>query len=323
MNPSAPLRIVMLDRGTFPPATDLAGPRLGHVLHTHDRTSPEEAAAHIGDADVVISNKVRITRELIERAPNLKLVAVAATGYDVIDVKACADHGVAVCNVRDYARHTVPEHTFALILALRRSLIPYHRSVAEGRWQQSGQFCYFDYPISDLAGSTLGIFGAGAIGQAVAKIADAFGMKVLFAARKNAEAEGRYTPFDTVVEQSDILTFHLPLRPETRNMIGRAEFARMQRRPLVVNTGRGGLVDEEALVDALQSGQIAGAGFDVTTTEPMPDTHPFKKLMDHPAFILTPHVAWASREATQAVADQVFSNIDNFFAGTPTNIVTP
>lgn len=322
MTSSAPLRIVMLDRGTFPPATDLAGPRLDHVLQTHDSTSPEEAATHIGDAEVVISNKVRITRELLERVPNLKLVAVAATGYDVIDVKACADHGVAVCNVRDYARHTVPEHTFALILALRRSLIPYHRSVAQGRWQQSGQFCYFDYPISDLAGSTLGIFGAGAIGQAVAKIADAFGMKVLLSARKGTVAEGRYTPFDTVVEQSDILTFHLPLRPETRNMIGKEELARMKRRPLIINTGRGGLVDETALAASLEAGQIAGAAFDVVTAEPMPNDHPFHRLMGRPNFILTPHVAWASQQATQIVADQVFNNIDNFFSGRPSNIVS-
>lgn len=310
----------MLDRGTFPPDTALAGPRQSHTLTLHERTAPDEVAARIAGADVVITNKVPITRAVLEQAPELKLVAVAATGYDVIDVKACAERGVAVCNVRDYAKNTVPEHTFALILALRRSLMPYHQSVARGRWQESGQFCYFDYPIQDLAGSTLGIIGAGAIGQAVANIARAFGMHVLFAARRNAPAEGIYTAFESVLEQADILTFHVPLRPETRNLVGPAEFARMQRKPLIINTGRGGLVDEQALAQALLSGQIAGAGFDVTTTEPMPDGHPFQQLLDHPAFILTPHVAWASREATQTVADQVFDNIDRFFAGTPVNL---
>lgn len=312
----------MLDRGTFPEETVLAGPRLPHCLLVHDRTVPEDTARRIGDAHVVITNKVPITADVLDRAPHLKLVAVAATGYDVVDVKACAERGVAVCNVRNYARNTVPEHTFALILSLRRSLMPYHQSVAAGRWQESGQFCYFDYPISDLAGSTLGIFGTGAIGQAVADIARAFGMTILYAARRGAEAEGIYTRFDAVLEQADILTFHMPLRPETRNLIGAAEFARMRRKPLVINTGRGGLVDEVALVEALVSGQISGAGFDVATREPMPADHPFQAILDRPDFILTPHVAWASRQATQAVADQVFDNIDSFFTGNPSNLIS-
>ncbi|ODT66283.1 MAG: glycerate dehydrogenase [Pelagibacterium sp. SCN 63-23] len=319
---SEPCRIVMLDRGTFPLETRLNGPDMPHSLHLYERTAPGEAAARIGNAHVAITNKVPITAEILDKAPDLKLVVVAATGYDVIDVKACSERGVAVCNVRDYARNTVPEHTFALILALRRNIMPYHRSVAAGRWQESGQFCYFDYPIRDLAGSTLGIFGAGAIGQAVSAIGKAFGMNVLYAARRGAHAEGIYTPFEAVLEQADIVTFHMPLRPETRNLIGPAEFARMARKPLVINTGRGGLVDENALVEALVSGQISGAGFDVTTKEPMPENHPFQSVLHRPDFILTPHVAWASREATQTVADQVFANVDNFFAGQPTNLVS-
>ncbi len=312
----------MLDRGTFPPDTRLDGPKARHSLVLHERTAAEEAAARIGEAEIVITNKVPITKAVLDAAPNLKMVAVAATGYDVIDVAACKARGIVVSNVRDYARNTVPEHCFALMLALRRSLIAYDRSVAAGRWLESGQFCYFDYPISDLAGSTLGIIGGGTLGQAVAKIAEAFGMRVLFAARRGAsEATPPYARFETVLEEADVLTFHVPLRPETRDMIGAAEFALMQRRPLIINAGRGGLVNEAALAEALVAGKIAGAGFDVTSVEPMPADHPFQALLGRPDFILTPHVAWASRQATQAVADQVFANIDALIAGKPVNVV--
>ncbi len=240
MSESAPLNVVFLDSGTFPPKTVLRGLKVPHALTRFDRTAPTEVAQRIASADVVITNKVPVRREALAQASRLKLIAVAATGYDVIDVAACAERNIAVCNVRNYARHTVPEHTFALILALRRSLMPYHRSVAAGRWEEHGQFCYFDYPIRDLAESTLGIFGAGAIGQSVARIARAFGMNVLFASRRDAAAKGIYTPFDDVLERSDILTFHMPLKPETRNLIGVDEFARMKRKPLVINTARGG-----------------------------------------------------------------------------------
>ena len=216
------------------------------------------------------------------------------------DVKLapCAARNVAVINVRDYALHTVPEHTFALILALRRSLIGYRDSVRAGRWQQSAQFCYFDYPIRDLAGATLGIIGDGTLGRGVAEIARGFQLKVLYSSYKGVPGMGPlYTPFETVLKVSDIITLHCPLLPSTRNMIGAAEFAAMERRPLLINTARGGLVDEQALVDALISGQISGAAFDVTTAEPPPLDHPFSRILDRPNFILTPHVAWASHEA--------------------------
>ncbi len=322
MPQSAPLNVVFLDSDTFPSQTKFRGLKAAHTLTMFARTTPAEVAERISDADVVITNKVPVRREALAHASRLKLIAVAATGYDVIDVAACADRDVAVCNVRDYARHTVPEHTFALILALRRSLMPYHHSVAKGRWLEHGQFCYFDYPVRDLAGSTLGIFGAGAIGQTVAGIARAFGMNVLFASRRDAAAEGIYMPFNDVLERADILTFHMPLKPETRNLIGVDEFARMKRKPLVINTARGGLIDEQALVEALVAGQISGAGFDVTTKEPMPEGHPFQAILGRNDFVLTPHIAWASEEATQTVANRVFDNIDSFLAGRPTNLIS-
>jgi glycerate dehydrogenase len=315
-------RIVFLDRNTMPDSIKLKPPAFPHDLAVFDETAPEAVAARIADADVVITNKVKLGRAQIDAAPKLRLIAVAATGYDVIDLDACKARGITVSNIRNYAVNTVPEHTFALILALRRSLIPYRQSVADGRWQQSGKFCYFDYPIADLAGSTLGIIGDGVLGRAVADIARGFGMKVLFATYKGVDGMGPlYTPYEDVLRQSDIITLHLPLMPSTRNLIGPADFALMERRPLLINTARGGLVDEQALCDALRSGQISGAGFDVVTSEPPPADHPFMQLLELPNFILTPHVAWASLEAIQGLADQLMENIALFWQGTPRNVV--
>jgi len=228
-----------------------------------------------------------------------------------------------VSNIRNYAVHTVPEHTFALILSLMRSIGPYRQSVAAGAWQRSGQFCYFDYPIRGLAGATLGVIGDGALGQAVAGIGRAFGMRVLFSSYKGVAGMGPlYTPFEDVLRTSDVITLHCPLTPATRNMIAAPEFAQMARTPILVNTARGGLVDERALADALERGQIAGAAFDVVTTEPPPADHPFMRLAARPDFILTPHVAWASLEAIQGLADQLVENIELFRHGTPRHTVT-
>lgn len=317
-----PARIVFLDRETLSPEIKLAKFAFPHELVAFDRTLPSETTERIREADIVITNKVKITREALLGALRLRLVAVAATGTDVIDIRTCEAKGVAVVNVRDYALHTVPEHTFALILALRRSLIGYRESVRAGRWQESGQFCYFDYPIRDLAGSTLGIIGDGVLGRAVADIARAFQLKVLFSSYKGVPGMGPlYTPFEAVLKQSDIITLHCPLLPSTRNLIGSTEFAMMERRPLLINASRGGLVDEQALVDALIGGQISGAAFDVTTSEPPPVDHPFSRIMDRPNFILTPHVAWASHEAMQNLADQLIETVNLFWKGQPRNLV--
>lgn len=319
----APARIVFLDRETLSPETNLRAPSFPHELVAYGKTAPGDVADRIADADIVITNKAPVRRDAIAQARNLKLVAVAATGYDIVDVAACTERGISVCNIRNYAVNTVPEHTFALILALRRSVLAYANAVRQGRWQEAGQFCFFDYPIRDLAGSTLGIIGDGVLGRSVADIARGFGMRVLFSAYKGTTGMGPlYTPFEDVLRQSDIVTLHSPLMPSTRNMIGAAEFALMERRPLIINTARGGLVDEAALADALASGQISGAAFDVVTAEPPAADHPFMRLLDRPDFILTPHVAWASREAIQGLTDQLFDNIDAFWAGQPRNLVS-
>jgi glycerate dehydrogenase len=318
------MKIVFLDRDTISPDTTLRAPAFSHQWVQHARTTADEAAARIHDADIVVVNKVKLSADTLAQAPKLKLIAVAATGTDNIDLTACQQRGIVVSNVRNYAVHTVPEHTFALIFALRRSICAYRDAVQAGRWQEAAQFCFFDHPIRDLAGSTLGVIGDGVLGQAVAGIGRALGMRVLFSAHKGRSGQGRlYTPFEEVLRQSDILTLHCPLNANTRNMIGAAEFAQMARKPLLINTGRGGLVDEAAVGPALAAGHISGAGFDVTSVEPPPLNHPFMALLERPDFILTPHVAWASAEAIQALADQLIGNIESFVQGIPVNVVAP
>jgi glycerate dehydrogenase len=318
------MNIVFLDQGTISPQTVLHAPAFSHNLQVYSQTRPDQLAARVAEADIVIVNKVKLDAASLNAAPRLKMVAVAATGSDNIDVAACARRGITVSNIRNYAVHTVPEHTFALIFALRRSICAYRDAVRAGRWQEAGQFCFFDYPIRDLAGSTLGIVGDGVLGQAVADLGRALGMKVLFSAYKGRDDMGPlYTPFEQVLERADVLTLHCPLTAATRHMIGAAEFGRMARKPLLINTARGGLVDEQAVGPALDAGQIAGAAFDVVSVEPPPPDHPFMVLQGRPDFILTPHVAWASREAVQGLADQLIANIEAFVHGQPVNIVRP
>ena len=313
--------IVFLDR--FPNEIVTSEPKFEHRFQIYDQTNADQVVERVADAHIVVTNKVPITRAALAAAPKVRFIAVAATGYDIVDLEACAQAGVVVSNIRNYAVNTVPEHTFSLILALRRSLIAYHQSVMNRRWIESGKFCYFDYPINNLAGATLGIIGDGAIGQAVARIGQAFGMRVLYSSYKGSSGMGPlYTPFEETLRISDVITMHSPLTASTRNMIAEAEFAQMAKRPILINTARGGLVDEESLIRALDSGQITGAGFDVATVEPPPPDHPLSRLVGRPNFIMTPHVAWSSREAVQALADQMIANIDAFVGGTPRNVVS-
>jgi glycerate dehydrogenase len=319
---NAPQRIVFLDRDTLAPQIRLRAPSFAHELIEYARTSAEQVVPRLAGATIAILNKVTITAAMLEQLPQLKLIAVAATGTDCIDKAACAARGVAVCNIRGYALNTVPEHTFALILALRRNLVAYRESVLAGRWQQAAQFCYFDHPIHDLAGTRLGIIGEGVLGQRVAELGRAFGMLPMFAAHKGVSGLGPlYTPWLQVLETADVITLHAPLTPQTRRMIAMPEFELMKRRPLIINTARGGLVDEADLVSALDRGLISGAGFDVTDGEPPAPDHPLMRAASRPNLILTPHVAWASDEAQQALADQLIDNIENFVGGAPTNLV--
>ncbi len=316
------MRIAFLDRQTLAPSVNLRRPSFVHDWVEYDHTAPEQVADRAARAEIVIVNKVPLHAAALAQLPHLKLIAVAATGTDIVDLEACRARGVLVCNIRGYAVHTVPEHVFAMILALRRNLFAYREAVQRGRWQQSDRFCLLDHPIGDLHGARLGIIGEGAIGEAVAAIGRAFGMTPLFAAHRGRSGMGPlYTPWDEVLATSDVITLHCPLTPATRGLMGAAEFQAMGRRPLLINTARGGLIDAAALIAALDTGRIAGAAIDVLPVEPPPADEPLLALADRPNVLITPHVAWASAAAMQTLADQLIDNIEAFVAGQPVNVV--
>jgi glycerate dehydrogenase len=246
MNP----RVVFLDRASL--KAKVRKPSCASEYVEYEKTAPDEIVARLNGAGVAIINKVAMRAETLRQLPDLKLIAVAATGYDVVDVSYCKQHGIAVANIRNYAVHTVPEHAFALILALRRNLLAYRQDVENGVWNRAEQFCFFTHPIGDLHGATLGIIGEGAIGQGLAAIGRAFGMRVLFADHPPPKMEGvTFTPHEQVLAESDVLSLHCPLMPATRNLINREAFRKMKRSAILINTARGGLVDEVALVEAL------------------------------------------------------------------------
>ena len=314
------MRVVFLDRASL--KARVRKPSAAAEYVEYEKTAVEDIVARLEGASVAVVNKVPMRADTLRRLPQLRMIAVAATGYDVVDIAYCKEHGIAVANIRNYAVHTVPEHAFAMILALRRNLLAYRQDVDDGVWQKSEQFCFFTHDIGDLHGATLGIIGEGAIGQSTAAIGRAFGMRVLFADHPPPKMAGvDFTPHDRVLEQSDVISLHCPLLPSTRNLIDINAFRRMKRNALLINTARGGLVDEAALIQALDEGLIAGAGFDVLTVEPPKDGHP---LLDvhRPNFILTPHIAWASDGAMQFLADQLIDNIDLWAAGKPQHLVT-
>jgi len=312
-------KIVFLDRSTV--VANIRKPAFPHQWEEHQATSTEQALERLKDATIAITNKAQLRRETLAQLPRLKMVAVSATGSDNVDIAYCKERGIVVSNIRNYASHTVPEHVFMLVLALRRNLLAFREDVQKGEWQKAAQFCLFTHPVRDLYGSTLGIMGSGSIGKSVTQIAQAFGMQVLLAEHKGVtEVRPGYTAFDTVLRESDVITLHLPLKDNTRHLISTAEFERMRPGALLINTARGGLVDEAALLQALQSGRLCGAGFDVLSKEPPTEGHPLLDI-NLPNFILTPHIAWSGREAMQTMADQLIDNIEAYVAGSPRNLV--
>lgn len=304
--------IVFLDRTTLPKYQ--FNFNFPHHITDYPRSNPEEVASRIAGANIVVTNKIPIDAETIRNSPNLRLIAVPATGLDHIDLQAAQQHGVEVRNVHGYGNDAVAEHTFMLMLALMRQLPAYQRDVAAGLWEKSPFFCYKGAPIRDLNGKTLGIFGRGGIGKAVASRAQAFGMKILWGEHKNAlDCRNGYTPFTQVLQQADIISLHCPLNEQTRNLIGENELKAMKPQAILINVGRGGLVDEQALVAALKYGHLAGAGVDVLSQEPPVDGNPL--LSAHlPNLIITPHIAWGSKDAIQRILVMLEDNINNFMA---------
>ncbi|MEF1283692.1 MULTISPECIES: D-2-hydroxyacid dehydrogenase [unclassified Vibrio] len=314
--------VVFLDRATIPTQIELPSLPFPHHWIEYDFTTPALVVERAHQAEVIITNKVVLDSNILSQLTNLKLVAISATGFNNVDIDYCQQHGIAVTNVQGYATQSVPEHVIAMMFALKRNLKGYHNDIAAGEWQRNKQFCFFTHPISDTAGSTMGVIGSGALGQATAAVAKALGMHVVFAERKGISPcrEG-YLPFEQVLAQADVLTLHCPLSEETRHLIGRNELAAMKSSSIVINTGRGGLVDEEALVDALKQGVIRGAGVDVFTDEPADESNSLIANMHLPNLLLTPHVAWGSDSSIQSLVDILMDNIAAFIAGREKNRV--
>lgn len=310
--------IVFLDRATLPSRPfHFTFP---HQYREYDITAPQQTAERIADATIIISNKVYIGAAELAAAPHLKMIAVCATGYNNIDLPACQARGITVCNVPAYSNDSVAEHALMLMLALMRGLPTYTRDVAAGFWQKSPHFTHFSLPVRNLNGKTLTIFGRGNTGKTLAQYAQALGMTIIWGEHKHTHSiRAGYTEFQAALQQADIVSLHCPLNEQTRNMIGEAELKLMKPNAILINCGRGGLADEQAVIAALKYGQLGGAGFDVLSTEPPKDGNPLLSRL--PNLIVTPHIAWAGDNALERLTDITEENIRRFVAGMPQNVL--
>jgi glycerate dehydrogenase len=314
------MTIVFLDEATVT-LNDIAfdGLKALGAYTGYPNSNEEEIIARAAAAEAVIANKTPLTARVIAALPRLKLITVIATGYNNVDLAAAAARGVAVCNVAGYAVTTVPQHTFALILNLATQAYRYHADIAAGAWQRSPAFTLLTYPTWELAGKNIGIVGYGAIGRGVARIAQGFGMEVLaYDTAPIKDPAVRVVELDALLRQADVVTVHCPLTDRTRNLIDAAALAKMKPTAILINTARGGIVDEQALAQVLNAGRIAGAGVDVLTREPPREGN---VLLGAKNVILTPHSAWSTVEARQRLVDETAANIKAFMAGRPRNIV--
>ena len=308
------MNIVFLDSTAIPKHIPIPRPSFPHNWVEYEYTSAEQTIERAKDADIIITNKVILSREVLQQLPKLKLIALTATGTNNVDLDAAKELGVTVKNVTGYSATTVPEHVLGMIFALKHSLAGWQRDQIIGKWTESKQFCYFDYPITDVKGSTLGVFGKGCLGTEVGRLAELLGMKVLYAEHRNATTcrEG-YTPFEEVLKQADILTLHCALTETTKNLINQETLSLCKKGAYLINTGRGPLIDEQAVCDALKSGQLGGAALDVLVKEPPEKNNPLIELAKTmPNLIITPHIAWASDSAVTTLMKKVTQNIEDF-----------
>ena len=308
------MNIVFLDSTAIPKHIPIPRPSFPHNWVEYEYTSAEQTIERAKDADIIITSKVILSREVLQQLPKLKLIAITATGTNNVDLDVAKELGVAVKNVTGYSATTVPEHVLGMIFALKHSLAGWQRDQITGKWTESKQFCYFDYPITDVKGSTLGVFGKGCLGTEVGLLAELLGMKVLYAEHRNATTcrEG-YTPFEDVLKQADILTLHCALTETTKNLINQETLSLCKKGTYLINTGRGPLIDEQAVCDALKSGHLGGAALDVMVKEPPEKDNPLilaAKTM--PNLIITPHIAWASDSAVTTLVGKVMQNIEEF-----------
>lgn len=319
------MKIVVLDGYTENPG-DLSWHGLESLgdLTVYDRIpyDTESVVSHIGDAEAVYVNKVPLTREVMDACPALRFIGVLATGYNVVDTAAAKEKGITVCNIPSYGTDAVGQFAIALLLEICHHIGHHSQAVAEGRWSSSPDWCFWDYPLIELAGKTMGIIGYGRIGQCTGKIAQALGMKVLaFDSYKNLELESEschYVELDELLAQSDVISLHCPLFEETQGMINKDNINKMKDGVIILNNSRGPLIVEEDLAEALKSGKVAAAGLDVVSTEPVKPENP---LLAAPNCIITPHISWASKESRQRLMDFAVDNLAQYINGTPVNVV--
>lgn len=317
------MKIVILDAYAANPG-DLSWDEFAALgdLTVYDRTAQEDAAARIGDAEVVFINKVRLTDEIFAACPNLKLVSILATGYNIVDLAAAKRRGITVCNVPGYSTRAVVQMTFALLLEICQQVGLHSGAVHTGRWQTCPDFCFWDRPLIELDGKTMGIVGYGAIGSAVGTVAQALGMKLLVTARheKPVPEGARFVSLPELLAQSDVVSLHCPQTAENARMIDAGALAQMKDGAILLNTARGGLLDEQAVADALRSGKLLAAGMDVVSAEPTRADNP---LLTAPNCFLTPHIAWAPLETRRRLQAISAENLRAFLAGKPQNVVNP
>ncbi|MGI6079616.1 MAG: D-2-hydroxyacid dehydrogenase [Candidatus Avilachnospira sp.] len=315
------MKTVILDGYTENPG-DLSWEGFGRFgeFEVYERTKNEDIVSRIGDAQVVYTNKTPITEDILEACPNIRFIGTLATGYNVIDTDAAAKRGIPVSNVPGYGTDAVAQHTFALLLELTNHVGEHSECVRRGAWKSAGDFCFWNRPLMELKGKTLGIIGYGSIGKKTAEIGAAFGMKVIYNSRKEYPSDSRaeYRSLDELYRESDIISLHCPLFPETERMINKESIEKMKDGVIIINTSRGGLIDEKALSEALDSEKVKGAAVDVISKEPMEDDNP---LCNAKNIIITPHIAWASWEARKRLMDIAVDNLRAFCEGKPQNVV--
>lgn len=310
------MKIVFLDSTAIPKHIPIPRPTFAHQWTEYEHTSSAQVIERAQDADIVITSKVIFSKEVMQQLPKLKLIAITATGTNNVDLVAAKELGIVVKNVTGYSSVTVPEHVLGMIYALRHSLMGWYRDQLTDRWVDNPQFCYFDYPIKDVKGSVLGIIGRGNLGREIGRLAELLGMQVLYAEHRGATTirEG-YTKFEEVLAQADILTLHCPLTENTQNLINRDTLALCKKGAILINTGRGPLVDEQALLDALTSGHLSGAAIDVMRKEPPEKGNILMEAAKRlPNLLITPHIAWASDSAVTTLVNKVAQNIEEFVA---------
>jgi glycerate dehydrogenase len=315
-------RIVYLDRNTVPQRFSIRRPELDHDWIDYPKSRPDQVIERSLGATVLVTNKVKITEDVLLACPTVKHIAVSATGYNIIDLEACQRRGVSISNIPSYAATTVAEHTITSALCLRRELMNYRRKVISGEWQHSETFCLFAKPLSDLSGSTFGVIGFGELGHATAEKAHALGMNVIFSSKSQHNSNfAQQVSFDDLIEESDIISLHCSLNKETSNLIDLQQIKRMKPHCILINTARGGVANEADVVNAIEQGLIGGIAFDVLVEEPPKANSPLLSIANRDNVILAPHIAWASEQAMQSLADILANNIEGFLFGKPQNIV--